>query len=177
MAKPDQEQLWMGRLLRLAKQAGEGGEIPVAAVVLDECGRCMGWGSNRRHHHCDPIGHAELIALAQAARLRGDWRFNNCSLIVTLEPCPMCAGALIQARVGKVIFGASDNKRGALGGCLDLSKHPSAHHKMKVVGGVLAQSAEQLLREWFLNNRRVRQQKRTRLFNQSEKSEVQFQRD
>ena len=117
--------IWMDRLLRLGERVGEEGEIPVAAVMLDDQGRCLGWGSNRRHHDQDPLGHAELVALRQAAAMRGDWRFNACTLVVTLEPCPMCAGALVQARVGTVVFGASDPKRGALGGCLNLARDPS----------------------------------------------------
>jgi tRNA(Arg) A34 adenosine deaminase TadA len=108
----------MDRLLRLADAVGAGGEIPVAAALLDEAGRCVGWGSNRRHRRADPLGHAELLALRRAAAARGDWRFNGCTLLVTLEPCPMCAGALIQARVGTVIYGAADPKRGGLGGSL-----------------------------------------------------------
>jgi tRNA(adenine34) deaminase len=140
---------WMARLLRCAARTGRCGEIPVAAVVLDGRGRCIGWGSNRREQHADPLGHAELVALGQAARLLGDWRFNDCTLLVTLEPCPMCAGALIQARVGRVVFGADDPKRGALGGCLDLATDPSAHHTMQVTGGVLALQASQQLSDWF----------------------------
>ena len=140
---------WMARLLRCAARAGRCGEIPVAAVVLDGRGRCIGWGTNRREQDADPLGHAELVALGQAARLLGDWRFNQCTLLVTLEPCPMCAGAVIQARVGRVVFAADDPKRGALGGCLDLAIDPSAHHTIEVHGGVLAQQASQQLSGWF----------------------------
>jgi tRNA(adenine34) deaminase len=143
----------MARLLRHAARMGELGEIPVAAAILDGRGRCLGMGSNRRHRQADPLGHAELVALRQAARLRGDWRFNDCTLVVTLEPCPMCAGALIQARVGQVIFAASDPKRGALGGCLDLSVDPSAHHRMRVWGGVLQEEARAQLEGWFRRRR------------------------
>lgn len=146
----------MERLLRRARRAGEEGEIPVAAALLDEQGRCLGWGSNRRHHDADPLGHAELVALRQAASLRRDWRFNPCTLLVTLEPCPMCAGALIQARVGTVVYGAPDPKRGALGGCLDLAHHPSAHHHLRVIGGVGAEEARELLEDWFRPKRRPR---------------------
>jgi tRNA(adenine34) deaminase len=146
-------ELWMARLLRLAATVGETGEVPVAAVVLDGHGLCLGWGSNRRHRQRDPLGHAELVALRQAAAARGDWRFNDCTLLVTLEPCPMCAGALIQARMGQVVFAAADPKRGALGGCLDLSGDPSAHHHMEVHSGVLAAPARAQLEAWFRSRR------------------------
>jgi tRNA(adenine34) deaminase len=153
MTATKREEFWMARLLRRAEQVGDSGEIPVAAVVLDASGRCIGWGSNRRHHQRDPLGHAELVALAQAAIILGDWRFNSCTLVVSLEPCPMCAGALVQARVGRVVFGTPDPKRGALGGCLDLSNHPTAHHRMEVEGGVLASEARFQLEEWFRRRR------------------------
>ena len=148
-----QDEFWMERLLRQAGRVGEQGEIPVAAVMLDRQGHCLGWGSNRRHRQQDPLGHAELVALRQAAALRGDWRFNDCSLLVTLEPCPMCAGALIQARVGRVVFGAVDTKRGALGGCLNLAADPSAHHHMVIRGGVRGAEARQQLSDWFRSRR------------------------
>ena len=146
-------ELWMDCLLRRAAQVGLEGEIPVAAVVLDGQGRAIGWGSNRRHRHQDPLGHAELVALAQAASLRQSWRFPDCTLLVTLEPCPMCAGALVQARMGQVVFGAPDPKRGALGGCLDLSRDPSAHHRMAVLGGVRQSQAKGQLEQWFRQRR------------------------
>lgn len=149
-------QLWMERLLRHARRVGESGEIPVAAVLLDAHGHALGWGSNRRHRDQDPLGHAELVALRQAACLRRDWRFNDCTLLVTLEPCPMCAGALIQSRVGRVVYAAADPKRGALGGCLDLAADPSAHHHMAVRGGLAGPAAEALLSDWFRSRRRSR---------------------
>ena len=144
---------WMGVLLRRAEAAGQEGEIPVAAVVLDGSGRCIGWGTNRRHRRQDPLGHAELVALRQAAALQGSWRFNACTLVVTLEPCPMCAGALVQARMGRVVFAAADPKRGALGGCLDLAHHPSAHHAMEVVGLLREPEARRQLETWFRTRR------------------------
>ncbi len=146
-------QWWMDRLLRLAAKAGQRGEVPVAAVVLDPRGRAIGWGSNRREAAQDPLGHAELVALRQASSLRCDWRFNQHTLLVTLEPCPMCAGALVQARMGRVVFGASDPKRGALGGCLNLSTDASAHHHMEVIGGVMEAEASIQLAQWFKQRR------------------------
>ena len=154
---PKTLELWMARLLRHSERVGQQGEIPVAAAVLNASGHCIGWGSNSRHHANDPLGHAELSALGQAARLRQDWRFTDCTMLVTLEPCPMCAGALVQARMGRVVFGASDSKRGALGGCLDLADSPSAHHAMEVVGGICQDRAEQQLGDWFKQRRRLGQ--------------------
>ena len=145
---------WMQLLLRRASEVGRSGEIPVAAVIIDAEGRCIGYGRNQREHRNDPLGHAELVALRQAAVVQGDWRFNDSTLIVTLEPCPMCAGALVQARMGTVVFGAHDLKRGGLGGSIDLAHHPSAHHHMTVIGGVLEPQARQLLEEWFKRRRR-----------------------
>ncbi|MBM5795636.1 MAG: nucleoside deaminase [Cyanobacteria bacterium M_surface_7_m2_037] len=159
--RPAEQLLWMQRLLRRAEVVGGQGEIPVAAVVVDGQGRAVGWGSNRREHDQQPLGHAELVALQQAARLRGDWRFNDCTLLVTLEPCPMCAGALVQARVGQVVFGASDPKRGALGGVLDLSTSPTAHHHMQVVGGVEAKQCADQLERWFKQRRRQQRELRS----------------
>jgi tRNA(adenine34) deaminase len=158
--RPDQACFWMERLLRRAAAVGAEGDIPVAAVVLDPLGRAIGWGINRRERHHEPLGHAELVALQQAARLRGDWRFNDCSLVVTLEPCPMCAGALVQARVGTVLYGASDPKRGALGGTINLADHTSAHHHMHVMGGICAQACRQQLESWFRQRRRQRKEQR-----------------
>lgn len=140
---------WMQILLARARAVGQNGEVPVSAVVIDGNGRCIGHGRNRREQDRDPMGHAELVALRQASLVLGDWRFNRCTLIVTLEPCPMCAGALVQARMGSVVFGAHDRKRGGLGGTIDLSNHPSAHHHMTVIGGVLEPEARNLMERWF----------------------------
>ncbi len=144
---------WMFILLKRARNAGDSGEIPVSAVILNEKGHCIGHGRNTRNRDCNPLGHAELIALRQAAWIKGDWRFNECTLIVTLEPCQMCAGALIQARMGKVIYGAEDKKRGGMGGSIDLASHKSAHHKMTVEGGVMRDKAKYQLEEWFKKTR------------------------
>ena len=146
-------QEWMSRLIRRADKIGLLGEVPVSAAVLDKNGNCIGHGNNVREIQKDPLGHAEIIALRQAALINNDWRFNDCTLIVTLEPCPMCASALIQARMGQVIYGASDQKRGALGGVLDLSKDISAHHHMIVKGGVMEEVVSKQLKDWFKRRR------------------------
>ena len=119
---------WMRKLLHRAKSLGIQGEVPVTAIILNKKGHCIGHGRNTRNKNGDPLGHAELNALRQASLIKEDWRFNECTLITTLEPCQMCAGALIQARMGKVFFGASDLKRGGLGGSIDLSFHLSLIH-------------------------------------------------
>ena len=146
---------WMDVLLQRAEEAGVEGEVPVAAVILDGQGRAIGHGRNRRQNQRDPLGHAELVALRQASIIRDDWRFNNCTLIVTLEPCPMCAGALVQARMGTVVFAATDPKRGGLGGSLDLSTHASAHHRMKVIQGIREEESREKLERWFKQRRRA----------------------
>ena len=146
---------WMKFILRRSEEVGKV-ELPITAVIIDEKGRCIGRGSNKREINNDPLGHAELIALRQAARIKNDWRFNECSIIINLEPCTMCAAALVQARMGQVIYGAVDEKRGGFGGTIDLSKHESAHHKMKVVGGILNQDCKSKIKLWF---KKMRNQK------------------
>ena len=143
----------MKRLLSKAKIIGKAGEVPIAAIILDNKGRCIGYGVNRRETMNDPLGHAELVALRQASRINNDWRFNQCTLIVNLEPCPMCAGALIQARMGRVIYGCVDKKRGAFGGTINLAEHKSAHHKMIIEGGVLEEESRKIIVEWFKDKR------------------------
>jgi len=144
---------WMKRLLHKAKLVGEKGEVPIAAVILDNKGRCIGYGENRRETMKDPLGHAELVALKQASWIKNDWRFNECTLIVNLEPCPMCAGALIQARMGKIIYGSHDPKRGALGGSINLANHKSAHHNMIIEKGLMAEESKKIIVNWFKDKR------------------------
>ena len=146
---------WMKSILRRIDEVGKV-ELPITALIIDEKGRCIGRGSNKRETNKDPLGHAELIALRQAAWIKNDWRFNECSIIINLEPCTMCAAALVQARMGHVIYGAEDNKRGGFGGSIDLSKHESAHHKMNVIRGILNKECEQQIKIWF---KKLRNQK------------------
>ena len=146
---------WMKFILRRSEEVGKV-ELPITAVIIDENGRCIGRGSNKREINNDPLGHAELIALRQASLIKNDWRFNECSIIINLEPCTMCAAALVQARMGEVIYGAEDYKRGGFGGTIDLSKHKSAHHKMKVIAGILNQECKNKIKLWF---KKMRNQK------------------
>ena len=146
---------WMKSILRRSDEVGRV-ELPITAFIIDDKGRCIGRGSNKRETNNDPLGHAELIALRQAALIKNDWRFNECSIIVNLEPCTMCAAALIQARMGKVIYGAKDDKRGGFGGSIDLSKHQSAHHKMIIIRGILDDDCKKKLKIWF---KKLRNQK------------------
>ena len=140
--------IWMNSILRRSAEIGKI-EIPICSVILDERGRCIGRGVNKRNNNKDPLGHAEIMALKQASLLKNDWRFNECTIISNLEPCTMCSSALIQARMGKVIFGAYDKKRGGFGGSIDLSKHESAHHKMEIIGGILEDDCSRNLQIWF----------------------------
>ena len=143
---------WMKFIIRRSLDVGNY-ELPITAVIIDEKGRCIGRGSNKKNINNDPLGHAELIALKQASLIKNDWRFNECTIITNLEPCTMCASALIQARMGRVIYGAYDKKRGGLGGSIDLSGHKSSHHKMVVMGGILEEKCKINLKLWFKNLR------------------------
>ena len=139
---------WMNLILRRSKEIGKV-ELPIYSVIIDGRGRCIGRGINRRNSNKDPLGHAEIMALRQASLVKNDWRFNECVIFTNLEPCTMCASALIQARMGKVVFGAYDNKRGGLGGSIDLSKHKSSHHKMEIIGGILEDECSEIIKLWF----------------------------
>ena len=143
----------MGKALFLANRARETGDVPVGAVVVDADGRIIGRGWNCREAHHDPTGHAEIVALREAARALGTWRLSGCTLIVTLEPCTMCAGAILASRVDRVVFGAWDPKAGAAGSLRDVLRDARMPHPTEVIGGVLAQEAAMQLRSFFLGRR------------------------
>lgn len=142
----------MHQALALAQRARRAGDVPVGALVLDAGGAVLGRGWNRREAG-DPTGHAEIVALRQAGRATGSWRLAGASLVVTLEPCPMCAGAALLARVNRVVFGAYDPKAGAAGSVWDLLRDPRTNHHPEVVAGVLEQQCAQALHEFFLTQR------------------------
>ena len=146
---------WVGEALELAAATASSEDVPVGAIVVDEAGAVIGRGRNVREAAGDPTGHAEVVALREAAAARGTWRLDGCTLVVTLEPCVMCAGALIQARVERVVFGAWDPKAGACGSVWDLTRDPLATHNVDVVGGVRAGESAELLVDFF-EGRRLR---------------------
>jgi tRNA(adenine34) deaminase len=141
--------------LALAQAAGcaATGDVPVGAVVLDATGTVVGEGRNEREASGDPTAHAELLALRAAARARGEWRLTGCTLVVSLEPCTMCAGALVLARVDRVVYGTADPKAGAVGSLWDVVRDRRLNHRPEVVGGVLPDESAQLLREFFAGHR------------------------
>ena len=136
-----------------AQAALAGDDVPVGAVVLDESGAVIGTGRNTRESDGDPTGHAEVVALRAAAAVRGEWRLTGCTLVVTLEPCTMCAGALVLARVDRLVFGAYDDKLGAVGSLWDVVRDRRLNHRPEVVAGVLAEESTALLDEFFARHR------------------------
>ena len=144
---------FMREALELARQAQEAGEVPVGAVVVRD-GQVVGWGYNRPISSCDPTAHAEIVALRDAAQHIGNYRLSGCEIYVTLEPCAMCTGAIIHARLARVIFGAHDPKTGACGGAIDLLAQDRLNHQTTATGGVLADGASNLLLGFFANRRR-----------------------
>ena len=129
------------------------GDVPVGAVVLAPGGGVIGRGRNLREATHDPTGHAEVVAMREAARARGEWRLDDCTLVVTLEPCTMCAGALVLARVARVVFGAWDPKAGAVGSLWDVVRDRRLNHRPEVVSGVLADECGRLLVDFFDRHR------------------------
>ena len=139
----------MDRALQLAAQAGADGDVPVGAVVMDAGGRVIGEGRNLRERDHDPTAHAEVVALRAAAAVRGDWNLDGCTLVVTLEPCLMCAGAVLQSRVSRVVFGAWDDKAGAAGSMYDVVRDRRLPYRAEVVAGVREDEASAMLRAFF----------------------------
>lgn len=143
----------MREALGHAARAVEWGDVPIGAVVISPTGDTVGSGSNVREHEGDPTGHAEIVALRAAAATVGEWRLSGCTLVVTLEPCTMCAGAAVLARVDRLVFGAYDAKAGAVGSLWDVVRDRRLNHRPEVIGGVLAEESTALLDEFFRTHR------------------------
>lgn len=139
----------MRRALALAQAAAAHGDVPVGAVVVDAAGTVCGEGQNAREVTGDPTAHAEVVALRQAAASAGSWNLEGCTLVVTLEPCVMCAGAILQARIGRVVFGAWDEKAGAAGSMYDVLRDRRLPYRAEVIGGVREQDSLALLQDFF----------------------------
>ncbi len=142
----------MGLALAEARRAGAAGEVPVGAVVIAG-GQVIAAAGNQRETDRDPTAHAEILALRQAAASLGSWRLSDATLYVTLEPCPMCAGALVAGRVGRLVFGAPDPKAGACGSLYNLCVDPRLNHELPVVSGVREAECAAVLRQWFAGRR------------------------
>lgn len=141
--------------LEQADYAARQGDVPVGCVIVDDDGTVLGSGCNRREQDCDPTAHAEIVALRQAAARRGHWRMSNATLYVTLEPCPMCAGAIVNARVSRVVFGCTDPKAGAVQTLFAIATDSRLNHRAEITAGVLASECAQRLSEFFARLRQA----------------------
>ena len=144
----------MQQAVFLAQLAGEAGEVPVGAIVVDSNGKAISAAQNYRERHHDPTAHAEVIALRLAGQYLHSWHLNNCTLYVTLEPCPMCAGAIIQARVKLLVYGADDPKSGAVRTVSNIPDSDCSYHRLEVLGGILESNCRQQLQAWFAQKRK-----------------------
>ena len=146
------DELWMEEALRSARRALEAGEVPVGAVVVCD-GKIVGRGWNRNISDSDPTAHAEIVALREAGAAIGNHRLEQCELFATIEPCPMCAGALVHARIKRLVYGADDPKAGAVQSVVQVLNHPQLNHRMEVRSGVLAGRCAELLQSFFKDRR------------------------
>ena len=146
------DELWMEEALRCAQRALEAGEVPVGAIIVS-AGKIVGRGWNQNISDCDPTAHAEIIALREAGVTVGNHRLEQCALFVTIEPCAMCAGALVQARVQRLVYGADDPKAGAVRSVMTVLNHPQLNHQMEIRSGVLAGRSAEVLQTFFRNRR------------------------
>jgi len=143
----------MQAALSLAKVAANKGDVPVGAIVVNEAGEILGTGQNLREQSNDPTAHAEIIAIRQAAEKIGSWRLDDLTLVVTLEPCAMCAGAILQSRIKRLVFGAWDEKAGAVGSVLDVIRDPRAVTKVEVISGIMEKECSEVLSDFFNSKR------------------------
>ncbi len=144
---------WMMQALELAQAAGEAGEVPVGAVIVDVAGKLIAQGQNRKERDFDPTAHAEIIAIRAASGVLQDWHLNQCTLYVTLEPCPMCAGAIAHARLGKLVYGVDDPKTGAIRTVANIPDSPCSNHRLSAIGGILESACRHQLQSWFAQKR------------------------
>lgn len=146
-------QYWMQKAIDLAQQAGNHQEIPVGAVIIDQDNNLLASASNQKEANQDATAHAEILAIQQASQKLGSWRLNNCSLYVTLEPCPMCVGAIVQARIKTLFYGVDDFKTGAVRTVLNIPDSAVSCHHLQVFAGIQENSCRNLLQSWFQNQR------------------------
>ncbi len=149
----DDDARWMGEALRAAREALDADEVPVGCVIVHE-GRRIARAHNQREMLRDPTAHAEMLAITQAAEAVGSWRLHGCTLYVTLEPCAMCAGAMVLARVDRLVYGATDPKAGAVASVFRLLEEPRLNHRVEVTGGVMAEACGEVLTAFFRQKRR-----------------------
>jgi tRNA(adenine34) deaminase len=147
------DETWMAEALALARKAGSEGEVPIGSVVVFE-GRIVGRGRNARERLRDPTAHAEILALQEASRTLGRWRLTGATIYATLEPCPMCAGALVNARIDRLVYAVADPKAGAAGTLFDLPRDPRLNHQITVDSGVMAQECGAVLTDFFRARRK-----------------------
>lgn len=149
----DRYRAWMADALELAQAADAAGDVPVGAVVVGPDGVIIGRGRNARETQHDPTAHAEIVAIREAADELGSWRLDGCTLVVTLEPCVMCAGAVLQSRLARIVFGAWDEKAGAVGGRIDVVRGAGLPHTVEVVAGIDGDASSAMLRRFFERRR------------------------
>jgi len=143
----------MQQAISLAKEAAIKGDVPVGALVVDDAGNLVGQGANLREQDNDPTAHAEIVAIRNAAKKLGNYRLDDLTMVVTLEPCGMCAGAIAQSRIKRLVFGSFDEKAGAVGSVWDLLRDPRALHKLEVLSGILKEECSCLLKNFYKNKR------------------------
>ena len=152
LIEPTQYEKWMNEALIEARRAFSEDEVPVGAIIIQQ-NEIIARAYNRRETDQNPLGHAEILAIDAAAKKLGRWRLNDCTLIVTLEPCAMCAGALVNARLAQVVFAACDPKAGACGSVFNVVANTKLNHRLDIVSGILEEDARQLLQDFFKNKR------------------------
>ena len=144
---------WMSKALQLAQEAGKAGDVPVGAIVVDGQGNLIAQAANRKERDRDPTAHAEILALRAASQVLQTWHLNDCTLYVTLEPCPMCTGAIIQARIGLLVYGADDPKTGSIRTVANLPDSACSNHHLQVIAGIMESACREVLQSWFANRR------------------------
>ncbi len=146
---------WMKQALILAQKAADTGDVPVGAVIINKQGKLIAQGSNVKEKNHDPTAHAEIIAIRKASEKLGSWHLGDCILYVTLEPCIMCSGAIIQSRLGLLVYGVDDPKSGTIRTVLNLPDSAASNHRLSVLSGILEQECRQQLQDWFKAKRKT----------------------
>jgi tRNA(adenine34) deaminase len=145
---------WIKKALELAEEAGKQGDVPVGAIIVDKNNKLIAQASNRRERDKNAIAHAEILAIQKASQILQNWHLNKCTLYVTLEPCPMCAGAIIQARIGRLVYGTDDFKTGSIRTIINLPDSACSNHRLDVIAGIMELDCRNQLQNWFMHKRK-----------------------